>query len=82
MDDQAPAFDQAREGRRNVAQRGVGDAAFDMMLPAENGGFISTTVGRTAGLEMIVDMRRVEARDRHGRKQLIEQARAGVGELV
>ena len=33
------------------------------LATAENGGFISTTLGRDAGVEMIVDMRGVEARD-------------------
>ena len=49
---------------------------------AENGGFISTTLGVIAGVEMIVDLRGVEAGDGDAGKEMGEQPGAGLGQFV
>ena len=49
---------------------------------AEKGGFIRTTDGIAVPVQMIVDLRGVEARDGNGRKEGGEQLRARLGEFV
>ena len=49
---------------------------------AEKGGFINTTLGTAAGIEVIVDLGGVEARDGNGRKEGGEQRRPGLGQFV
>ena len=49
---------------------------------AENGGFINTTDGIDSCIEMIVDLRGVEAGDGSGRKEVAEQIGAGFGQFI
>jgi hypothetical protein len=79
--DQAPAVGKTCESRRDVAQGGVGDAALDMGSGRE--GRVHQHDRRTgAGIEMVVDMRRVVARNGSIRKQGVEKIGAGVAALI
>jgi hypothetical protein len=78
---QPPAVDETRERRGDVPIRGVGHAAGDIGHRRE--GWIHQHDGRRrGGIEVIVDLRSVEARDGDARKEGREQRRPGVGQLV
>ena len=79
--DQAAALSETPKRRRNVPQRGVGDAAVDVGCDRKRG--VHQHDGRTCGrVEMVVDMSRVVAGDSGGGEQAVEQTRPRVGELV
>ena len=71
--DQPPAVGEPRQRGGDMAKarhRPCGRSTFAI---AENGGFISTTLGVMAAIEVIVDLRGVEARDGEARKEVGEQ---------
>jgi len=79
--DEASAVGKARQRRRDVPERGVGDTALDVNRRRERR--VHQHDGRThAAVEVIVNMRGVEAADRHCWEQRFEQSAAGLGEFV
>ena len=79
--DQAAAFGEAREGRADMAQGGVGDAPLDMRGGRERR-VHQHEAGAKPRVEMIVDVGRIEAGDGHARKQPVEKSGARFGQLV
>ena len=79
--DEATAVGEAREGRADVTERGVGHAAIDMRHRRERR-VHQHDARRNAGVEMIIDLRRVEPGDRDARKEMAEEPRAGFREFV
>ena len=78
---QPPAVGETRERRSDVAIGGVGHAAGDVRHRRE--GRVHQHDARNGGrIEMIVDLRGVEARDGDGRKEGGEQRRPGLGQFV
>ena len=78
---QPPTRSEARQRRGDVAEGGVGDTALDVRERRERR-VHQHNVGAEARVEVIVDLRCVEARNWRRRKQRREQVAAGVGELV
>jgi hypothetical protein len=72
---------QTRQRRGDMAVSGVGHAALDIGHDRE-GRVHQHDAGRDGGIEMIVDLRRVETGDGNGREEKRQQAGAGVGQLV
>ena len=64
-----------------MAQRGVGHAAIDMGARRERR-VHQHDARRDAGVEMIVDLRGVEAGDGDAGEEMAEQAGAGLGKFV
>jgi hypothetical protein len=62
--DEPPAIGEAREGRADVAERGVRHAAIDMG-DGRKRRVHQDDARADVGVEMIVDLRRIEARDRN-----------------
>ena len=79
--DQPPAFGEPRQGRRDMAQGSVRHAAIDVGDRRERR-VHQHDARRDAGVEMIVDMRGVEARDGDAGKEMRKKSGAGLGELV
>ena len=79
--DETPAFAQPRQGRGDMAKRRVRHAPIDVRHRRE-GRVHQNHARRNPGVEMIVDLCRVEAGDGDAREQVIEQRRAGLGQLV
>jgi hypothetical protein len=78
----APVFRrQTRQRRGDMAICGVGYAAFDIGHCGERR-VHQHDAGRDGGIEMIVDLGRVETGDGNGREEKRQQAGAGVGQLV
>src|ERR1700733_14364655 len=71
--DQAAAFGEARQGRADMTQRGVGDPPLDMRGGRE-GRVHQNDSGAKPHLEMIVDVGPVEAGNGNARKQLAEKS--------
>jgi hypothetical protein len=69
--DQAPAFGEAREGRADMAQRGVRDAPLDMRCGRERW-VHQHNAGANVRVKMIVDVRRIEAGDGNAPEELVE----------
>jgi len=79
--DQAAAFGQSRQRRCDVAQSRVGHAPIDMGDRRERR-VHQHDARDDAGIEMIVDLRGVEACRGGGGKEPVENAGSGVGKLV
>ena len=79
--DEASAFGETGERRRDMTQGGVGDPAVDMR--GDRKGRVHQHDARAhRAVEMIVDMGRVVLRDGNVRKEPTEQGGAGVGQFV
>jgi hypothetical protein len=79
--DQAAAVGKRRQRRRNVPERGVGDAAIDMRRHRKR--WVHQHDGRMdVSIEMMVNVRRVIPSDADAAEQLVEQTCACVSELV
>ena len=79
--DETPAGRQARQRRGDMAIGGVGHAPRDTRHRRE-GRVHDDDAGHKVGVQMVVDLRRIEAGDRDGRKEGGEKIRARVGKLV
>ena len=79
--DEAPAIGKARQRRADVAKRGVRHAAIDMRDRRKRR-VHQDDARADVGVEMIVDLRRIEARDGKAGKQPGEKPGAGIGEFV
>ena len=79
--DQSAALGETRERRGDVAQGGVGHAAIDIRERRE-GRVHQHDARNDAGVEMIVDLRGVEAGDGDAGEQMAQQPGARLGQLV
>lgn len=79
--DQAAAGREARERRGDMAERSIGDAALDMRHDRERR-IHQHDARHGGGIEMIVDLGRVEAGDGIGRKEGGKQVGAQLRQLV
>jgi len=79
--DETPAFAQPRQGRGDMAKRRVRHAPIDIRHRRERR-VHQNHARRDGGVEMIVDLRRVEAGDGDAREEVIEQCRTDLGEFV
>lgn len=79
--DETAAGREARKRRGDMAEGGVDHPALDIGHDGERR--VHQHDGwQNAGVEMIVDLRRVEAGDRQGRKEKRKKTGAGLGEFV
>ncbi len=79
--DETPAIGKARQRRADMAKRGVRHAAIDMRN-RRKGRVHQDDARADVGVEMIVDLRRIEARDRKAGEKPGEKPRAGIGQFV
>ena len=79
--DETPAIGKARQRRADMAKRGVRHAAIDMG-DGRKGRVHQDDARADVGVEMIVDLRRIEARDRNAGEQPGEKPRASIREFV
>ena len=79
--DQSAAIGETRERRGDVAQGGVGHAAIDVRDRGE-WRVHQHDARNDAGVEMIVDLRGVEAGDGDAGEEMVQQPGAGLGQLV